>query len=160
MTARENMRLIDCNSEYILLHKDEFVELYKSSFLIHHPRKAYFSYPFFEEIIDKKTNYVQQEQGKILAAEDNGVVVGWLHIYIKRFLDEKRLMIADIVVREDYQGCGIGKSLFSIAQEYAKEMGCHCIEVLAINTEQAVSFYQKLGFEVFRMDMVKYFPCQ
>ena len=54
-----------------------------------------------------------------------------------------------IGVRPDQRGQGVGVSLMSALERWARSVGCHRIQLRVVTTNQpAVALYRKLGFEV------------
>lgn len=149
------MEIIECQGRYLRDNLDQFIRLYEQGFRAHHPNKTEFGKHFFEAQILKKADYVDARMGKIFAAIEKERILGWVHVYARNFLDELRLVIADIVVDESFRGSGIGRKLYEETKDYALNTKCDAIEVLSINTENATGFYHSLGFENFRIDMVK-----
>lgn len=58
------------------------------------------------------------------------------------------LYIEDIFVRPNFRRTGVGRKLFSLLSQKAREQGCCRIELSVLNwNEQAIQFYKKLGGE-------------
>lgn len=76
----------------------------------------------------------------ILTAREDGVLVGVL-----RALSDfcYRTFIADLAVKKERQGEGIGKALIQMARETAPEA-----RLFLFSAEDAEGFYQKLGFQL------------
>lgn len=151
------MSIIDCSGEFITNHMDRFAELYGQVFRIAHPSKDYLSDAFYREQMEKKVNYINQSLGKVFCAVSNGVINGFIHVYIQSFLDEKRLIVADFVVDENIRRQGVGTMLIQRAEEYAKAESCDTACLLAVNTENALTFYRTSGYSDFRVEMLKKF---
>ena len=149
------MKIVDCTENFILENIERFSYLYGENFKVHHPLKTNYGSEFFTEQMKKKASYIKENMGRVYAAVEGDTVLGFVHVYMKQFLDEKRITISDIIVDSESRGKRIGTSLFHKAEEYAKAEKCDAIEVLAINTENAVGFYHSVGFSDFRINMVK-----
>jgi ribosomal protein S18 acetylase RimI-like enzyme len=70
-------------------------------------------------------------------------------------LHAKRLLYIDqIVVKDQYRGCGYGAKLLDVAQQLARELGLSVIklEVWAFN-ENAKQFFMAHGFTTLRERM-------
>ncbi len=149
------MEILDCSGEFITKHIDRFVELYNQIFYLCHPAKYSSSDKLRREQIEKKIAYVNQGAGKVFCSVSDGVITGFIHIYIQPFLDEKRLVVADFVVDDGLRRQGIGTKLIQRAEEYAKAEGCATVSLMAVNTENALRFYRASGYADSRVEMLK-----
>ncbi|MBF0303779.1 MAG: GNAT family N-acetyltransferase [Desulfamplus sp.] len=62
------------------------------------------------------------------------------------------LLIEDVVVAKDFQGCGIGKSLVTAMAEWADQKGVNRMQLLADQrNKRAISFYASLGWHTTNM---------
>jgi len=86
---------------------------------------AYYSANFF----------LKNERGEILGGLLGGIWGGWLHITF--------LWVDDAVRGRDW-----GTKLMDEAEAYARERGCHAVE-LDTHSFQARPFYEARGYEVF-----------
>jgi ribosomal protein S18 acetylase RimI-like enzyme len=86
---------------------------------------AYYSANFF----------LKSERGEILGGLLGGIWAGWLHITF--------LWVDDAVRGRDW-----GTKLMDEAEAYARERGCHSVE-LDTHSFQARPFYEARGYEVF-----------
>ena len=77
-----------------------------------------------------------------LASRDGDQLVACL---VLKPLDEKRLMMRQLAVREDFLKKGFGRELVNYAESFARERGYG--EILLHARETALGFYQKLGYE-------------
>ncbi len=114
-----------------------------------------FSYEDFEiSLKDKNTlNYVYEEnniiKGYIMARIKE---VGLIPVMNKRTI----LFIEDIVVDKNYYNEGIGTKLFTFIEEKAQLLNINSIELNVWNlNENAIKFYEKMGFKPQRMQMEK-----
>lgn len=57
----------------------------------------------------------------------------------------KAVRMAQVAVREEYRGCGIGRAMAGFAEACAREMDASAILIHARKT--ALGFYEKMGFE-------------
>ena len=78
-----------------------------------------------------------------LASRDGDQLVACL---VLKPLDEKRLMMRQLAVREDFLKKGFGRELVSYAESFARERGYG--EIVLHARETALGFYEKLGYEV------------
>ena len=90
----------------------------------------------------------------IIACRDDGDIVGCARI----FWDKGYIAyLADVMVKPEYQGKGIGKALVAQIREDALAKGFDRLELNMWEfNESALAFYEALGFKTYRryMDMV------
>lgn len=83
----------------------------------------------------------------ILVAEQDDQIVGSLTLFFEqKFIHGGGLVahIEDVVVRQGFQGNGVGKALVDAAIERATEAGCY--KVILNCDEAAAAFYERSGF--------------
>lgn len=151
-----NVNVIDSNKQYIIKNIKRLTFLYGNTFQIHHPNKSQFTEEFYKEQMIKKAEYIEKGMGKVFIAIDASDIFGFLHVYTKEFLDEKRLVISEFIVDADYRNQGIGTKLMKTAIMYANEINCDGIETLSVNTKSTKSFYHENGFQEYRIEMIKH----
>ena len=86
----------------------------------------------------------------LMVIEDNGQLVGSLHLSIIQYLfrhARKVALLEAVIVKEERRAQGIGEQLIQWAVTKSKERGAYLIELTSNkNRDQAHSFYKKLGF--------------
>lgn len=85
-----------------------------------------------------------------LIAEDAKKKVGLLILLVLPSLYHggNYAAITELIVSKDYQKKGVGRLLIEEAKRLARNMGCAEIDVsVEVQNEDAIGFYQKLGFE-------------
>lgn len=86
----------------------------------------------------------------LLGAEVDGKIVGTLmgvvcHDMISQC--KAFMTIENVAVAEGYRGYGIGKNLFRVIEEVAKERACHYVYLVSGPTRHAAHrMYEKLGY--------------
>lgn len=86
----------------------------------------------------------------LLGAEVDGKIVGTLmgvtcHDMISQC--KAFMTIENVAVAEGYRGLGIGKNLFKVIEEIAKERSCHYIYLVSGPTRHAAHrMYERLGY--------------
>lgn len=111
---------------------------------------------FFQDIIESPTQ-------EILVAEEDGAVVGFVHVMIipqkkvSCLKPQTAVYMQDLCVMEDRRNGGIGTKLVSAAKEYGKKHGADFIrtQVFPQNTD-GLRFYERNGFR----EMMKTIECQ
>lgn len=153
------MRVFRCTSETIRKYKDQFVELYKRFIYVHYPEKVdqgILTSVDFKKSIEKISDYIDAQEGVVFVAQEEEVICGYAHGYIRMFLDEKRLMLDGLVVKPEYMRKKIGQQLQNELEKYAKENNCDVMELfVTTNNASAESFYRKNGFVDSRLHMIK-----
>ncbi len=93
------------------------------------------------------------ERQAVFAAEDNGEVVGFIHVKLLASKDipclrpEINVYIQDMVVSEKCRNKGIGTQLIETAKEYGRKNGASFVrtQVFPMN-EDGLRFYRRNGF--------------
>jgi N-acetylglutamate synthase-like GNAT family acetyltransferase len=88
-----------------------------------------------EELVDERYSFH-------LALREGDQLVACLML---KPLDEKRLMMRQLAVRENCQKKGLGRELVNYAESFAKERGFG--EIVLHARETALGFYGKLGYQ-------------
>ena len=93
-----------------------------------------------------------------LAAEDNGKVIGMVWTRIMKdygHVDEETPSLA-IAVDKEYRGQGTGKKLMYAILDRLKEQGFSAVSLSVQKANQAVRFYQSLGFTILKENDEEY----
>jgi GNAT superfamily N-acetyltransferase len=87
--------------------------------------------------------------GTVLVAEENGAVLGWIHVCGVRFFQSPPFAeIGGLVVDEAMRGKGVGKLLLQAAVRWAAEQGYGKLRVRSnVVREDAHRFYEREGFQ-------------
>ena len=85
----------------------------------------------------------------VLVAEENGAVLGWIHVCGVRFFQSPPFAeIGGLVVDEAARGRGVGKLLVEAAVRWAAEQGYGKLRVRSnVVREDAHRFYEREGFQ-------------
>jgi GNAT superfamily N-acetyltransferase len=106
-------------------------------------------YPATQEDIARRAAVIDAGgQGAVLVAEDDGRVVGWIHVIATPVLEtDLYAEIAGLVVDESCRSRGVGLALLHAAEGWARDAGCTTIRVRSrIARERAHAFYERHGF--------------
>ena len=83
----------------------------------------------------------------LVAVDNNDHILGYLYYKIKESYTNK-LDVNELVIKEEYRGKGIGKSLMNKAKEIAILHNCSRIELNCwLFNENALSMYEHIGFQ-------------
>ncbi len=114
--------------------------------------------------VDDLFKKIQNGDGKICIAEDQGAVVGCSACVIITLREEDLLSvqplsegrILELVVLPHARGKGIGTALMHAAEEYLRSKGCSAARIQAFApNKNARSLYEKLGYTERVVDLVK-----
>lgn len=88
---------------------------------------------------------------KVYVAETESTIIGTFALLIMdnlAHLGTPSAVVEDVVVADNYQGKGIGKTMMIFAMKKCKEVGCYKL-VLSSNLKrtEAHAFYESLAFE-------------
>jgi len=100
--------------------------------------------------------------GKILVAESDGQVVGYVSVWAKTWSDEpddgivEHAYITDLVVLPTHRRLGIAGQLLETAEAYAKSHGAQYLRLgLKGGNARAKAFYLQAGFDEFELQLEK-----
>lgn len=79
-------------------------------------------------------------------ALDEDIVVGF--IALKKRLNNDYMILDMMHVSATYRGMGIGKKLFNIGKEEAKNVGAKALYISACSSEETIAFYKAMGAEL------------
>ena len=66
--------------------------------------------------------------------------------YVKEYDDLKSYFLAEIVIFKEYQDKGLGTLFIKELENNLLEMGVRMIELLSVNDNRHMGFYEKLSF--------------
>ncbi|WP_242223061.1 N-acetyltransferase [Bacillus cereus group sp. BfR-BA-01380] len=114
----------------------------------HNSKSKFFSgdYPriTFEERIEeyKKNSKYGEYRIELLIESETDNILGFCIAYSKKVSGKIEVLFVD----EKYRGNGLGLKLMNSAMEWFQEKQIYEIELTVVYGNEAVSFYQKLGF--------------
>src|SRR2546430_15553709 len=105
---------------------------------------------FYDEVARRFREAMVAEDRVVLAAEDEGEVVGMAYAETRvpsRFSDERALELSGVVVRSGHRGRGVGRELVAEAARFAKERGAGFVELKSFwPNEASMAFWRALTF--------------
>lgn len=155
--------IIDYESKYDEQIKDLFFELQQYIVALDKEKYNIITDEFKEKYFAKTIEDIKSNSGKILLAEENSEIVGLVAGIINNdecadydFKVPKRGRITELIVSENCRSKGVGTLLLKAMERYLHSIGCKdiLISVFAYN-ESAVNFYEKNGYRVRVIDMMK-----
>lgn len=85
------------------------------------------------------------EKGRFLVADEQGALAGC--VYVELHSDHSYLGL--LSVEPSHQKTGLGRRLAAAAEEFAREMGSHRMELTVVHLRTELPpFYEKLGYAV------------
>lgn len=109
-----------------------------------------FGYPASREEVEERFNHLQRlTEHHILVAEDDGVIIGWIHVHgIHSLSSPPYVEVRGIVVDSQCRQHGVGRLLMTEAENWALENGYRVVR-LRSGTQRPEShhFSPKLGYE-------------
>ena len=101
--------------------------------------------------------------GFVYAAFYDGKLKGFVSVEPELFGEEQKYLdLSSIHVSEDMRGQGIGKSLFGLAKEWAKNKGAKKLYISAHSAVESQAFYKAMGCveaQVYNQKHVEAEPC-
>jgi len=92
-------------------------------------------------------------QGKIFLAEVDGDIAGYVTVLTKVSSGEledgdiEYGLVADLLVRRNHRGSGIGRKLLNVAESYARDQDVKWLRIAALSGNRpAVEMYNSMGF--------------
>jgi predicted N-acetyltransferase YhbS len=81
-----------------------------------------------DAVADRLTRFLGRREQQFLVADDDGRVVGWIHMLVAEYVEaEAFVQIGGLVVDREYRKQGIGRRLLAQAEEWAVQQGpVHC----------------------------------
>jgi ribosomal protein S18 acetylase RimI-like enzyme len=113
-------------------------------------RTEYSEKPYNEKWDEETTTEIVKnyfKKSKILVAEDNQRVIGFIIFGTFQWSDGQRGHIKEIVITKEFQGQGIGTKLMKKAEEDLSKSNIKIIRLSAHIESRAINLYHKLGFK-------------
>ena len=134
---------------------ERFKELLLMCSLHNFPHSDYMN-EYIISTFERLVQYHADGTAILFGAFEETTLAGFLWAYERMVLGEIRVHLRELVVDSAYRRNGIGKQLIEILIAAAKNRGIASIELLTSHSNSgAVSFYENLGFECERVQMVK-----
>jgi GNAT superfamily N-acetyltransferase len=84
------------------------------------------------------------ERGTFLVKEEDGALVGCVYVEPRG----ERAYLGLLSIAPTRQGTGLGKQLNTVAEQYARELGCRWMDLRVVSprAEQLLPLYRRLGY--------------
>jgi GNAT superfamily N-acetyltransferase len=98
----------------------------------------------------------RRKDHNLFAAELNGVIVGWLEIFLPlSVLNAGKAEIGALVVDDNVRRLGVGSALMKAAHEWAQRKKCPFIYLRSnVIRKEAHAFYRRTGYSVYKTQYV------
>jgi GNAT superfamily N-acetyltransferase len=115
---------------------------------------AQLGYPATPDQVSARLNEVLRDpSGAIFVAEtSSGEVAGFIHLLHQSLIEtDMRTEVAALVVDEVVRGSGVGRAQMARAEEWAREHGCHNINLRSnVIRAGAHYFYERIGYRHYK----------
>ena len=92
-------------------------------------------------ILEEALDYFRK--GRFLVAEEDGTIAGVVYVELRG----ERSYLGLLSVNPEMQKTGLGRRLTATAEEFAREMGSHHMDLTVVNLRTELPpFYRKLGY--------------
>ena len=101
--------------------------------------------------VERRYNAVRERgEHAVFVAEENGRIIGFLHLYERPAFDKPpEVIVQAIVIDQSLRRTGIGKTIMRMAERWALERGYSSIALTSnISRSVAHSFYNRLGYKI------------
>lgn len=101
--------------------------------------------------VERRFRAVAEAQGhSLFVAEQEGQVIGLLHLYARPALDKPpEVIVQALVVDEAARSTGVGRKLMAVAEQWTKEQGFLSVALSSnVARSEAHAFYQRLGYRI------------
>ena len=112
---------------------------------------AQLGYELAEAEVRRRYEMVVKAPGHtLLVAEQDGGVIGLLHLYVRPALDKPpEVIVQALVVDEAARGRGVGRMLMEVAERWAGQRGFMSVALTShVARAEAHAFYERLGYRI------------
>jgi GNAT superfamily N-acetyltransferase len=105
-----------------------------------------------DAVADRLTRLLGRRDQQFLVADEDGHVVGWIHMLISEYVEaEAFVLIGGLVVDRAHRKQGIGRRLLAHAEEWAAQQGCSVVRLSSSAKRiEAHAFYQRAGYTILK----------
>lgn len=108
------------------------------------------------DLLPRLRAVLERPDHRLLVAALAGEVVGWAHGLMRYMLEEPpHAFVGGLIVKDGFRGRHIGEQLMTALEAWARSLGAHEVHVYSnVVRERAHRFYQRLGYEHFKVSKV------
>ena len=101
-----------------------------------------------DQILERFTRIERHNRAALFVGDDEGRVVGWIHVAIVQVLEaDLYAEIGGLVVDDTHRSRGVGAALVNAAEQWARDNGCGAMRVRSrVMRERAHAFYERSGY--------------
>jgi len=103
-----------------------------------------------DEVAERLGYWLPDPNSAVIGADVDGELMGVAALHVCPYLEHTGRWgrLAALVVDERCRGTGVGAALVRAAEDRARELGCHSMEVTSSRHRTgAHAFYQRLGYQ-------------
>ena len=102
-----------------------------------------------EQERERLINFAKAENKQTFLAEEDGQLIGWLWANGGDFRRNRHMVHIVIGILEAYTGRSIGRRLFEVCEQWAREKQLHRLELTVMaHNARGIALYKKMGFEI------------
>jgi GNAT superfamily N-acetyltransferase len=99
--------------------------------------------------------FLSEPDHGIFVTEQDGKLIGWVHVYRSQLFYLSFAEIGGLVVDESFRGQGIGRALMEKCEEWARSKGIPEIRLRSgSHRTEAHKFYERIGYEQIKQQKV------
>lgn len=112
-------------------------------------------YECSEELVSSRLKNIDGSREAVFAAEIDGTVVGYIHAEIYDTLYFASMInILGLAVSRDHRRHGVGRTLITCAENWAKEQGINIVRLNSGSSrKEAHEFYRAMGYDNEKMQV-------
>jgi ribosomal protein S18 acetylase RimI-like enzyme len=118
--------------------------------ILSEPQMNYMMELLYSPLILQKQ--IAEENHQFIIATNEAVNVGFASYFVINTNDLSAYKLQKLYINPDQQGKGIGKKLIEFIIEDIKPKGATSLELNVNRSNNAIQFYQKIGFEIIRKE--------
>jgi ribosomal protein S18 acetylase RimI-like enzyme len=117
---------------------------------IHHLMEQLGYAPDEGELARRLEQVLAMSGHRVMAAEENGQVVGVIHFFERPALEKGgEVLVQSLVVNDQWRGQGIGEALMREAESWAESRNISSMALYTrVDRDKARAFYERIGYRL------------